>query len=79
MYTEEQLLDIYKEAYFNETGNHLSPQSLDKITFDNYKVTYDSSNDRMEIDIFEFDDNDSFPYPDTVVLVNKSNRGWVLV
>ncbi len=76
MYTREQLLSIYGEAHFNETDHHLTSQELDKITFDGYKVTYDSGTDRMEIDIWEFDDNDSFPYPDTVVLVNKGGKGW---
>ena len=79
MYTEEQLLNIYAAAYFNETGTRLTTRALDKITFDGYKVTYDSGLDRIEIDIWEFDDNDSFPGPDTVVLINQSGKGWRLV
>lgn len=78
MYTHEQLLDIYATAYFNETGHKLTQNALNKIEFDGYIVRYDSFSERLTIDLIEFDDNDSFPYPDTVVLINEKNKGWKL-
>ena len=76
MYTEEQLLNIYATAYFNETGFRLTQNAIDKIEFDEYIVHYDSFNDRLTIDLVEFDDNDSFPYPKSVVLINEKGTGW---
>ena len=78
MYTDEQLLDIYATAYFNETGFRLTQNAINKIEFDGYIVRYDSFSERLTIDLIEFDDNDSFPYPDTVVLINEKNKGWKL-
>ena len=78
MYTDEQLLNIYATAYFNETGFRLTQNAINKIEFDGYIVRYDSFSERLTIDLIEFDDNDSFPYPDTVVLINEKNKGWKL-
>ena len=78
MYTDEQLLDFYATAYFNETGLSLTQNAINKIEFDGYIVHYDSFNETLTIDLLEFDDNDSFPYPDLVVLINEKNKGWKL-
>jgi hypothetical protein len=76
MYTEEQLLNIYATAYYNETGFRLTPQALDRITFDSYTLTYISSKDTYHIAIWDFDDNNTFPFPSTVNLWNKHSEGW---
>jgi hypothetical protein len=78
MYTAEQLTNIYAAAYFNETGTRLTQNQLDRIDFGGYKVTYDSDVDRFEINIFDFDDNDSFPGPDLITLINTRGQGWEL-
>ena len=76
MYTNEQLLNIYSTAYFNEAGLKLTQEALNKIVFDRYLVTYDSFTDRLIIELLEFDDKDTFPYPDTVRLMSEGRKGW---
>jgi hypothetical protein len=76
MYSKEQLLDIYAAAYFNETGFRLTPQSLDRITFDSYQLTYISYVDTYYITINEFDDNDTYEFPSPINLRNKNSNGW---
>lgn len=78
MYTAEQLTNIYAAAYFNETGTRLTNRQKELIEFTNFKVTYESEIDRTTILIFDFDDNDSFPHPDLVTLINTRGQGWEL-
>lgn len=78
MYTDEQLLAIYAAAYFNETGTRLEQHQLDRIDFGDYKVTYESEVDRYTVLIFDFDDNDSFPGPDLITIINSKGQGWEL-
>jgi hypothetical protein len=78
MYTVEQLTNIYAAAYFNETGTRLTERQKEYIEFTSFKLTYESEIDRTTILIFDFDDNDSFPGPDLVTLINTRGQGWEL-
>jgi len=78
MYTEEHLLEFYAEAYCNETGTELTDE-LDRIEFTHYDVEYYSITDEITITLYNFDDNDSFPEPMTVKLVNNEMSGWRIV
>jgi len=76
MYTNEQILNIYAAAYFNENGFRLTPQSLEKITFHSYTLNYTSSRDTFHIAIWDFDDNDTFDFSTTIHLWNVRSSGW---
>ena len=80
MIERERVIEIYAEAYEAETGMPLTSDQLDIIEFEDFRIEYDSRSGRSMLTIFEFTDNDTFPAPDTIVIVkHDKDKCWRLV
>lgn len=80
MVEREKVTEIYAEAYEAETGLYMSRHQFDRIEFEDYKIEYDSRSGKSIVTLFEFTDNDTFPAPDTVVIVKyDKDKCWRLV
>ena len=80
MIERERVIEIYAEAYEAETGKPLTLDQLDNNEFEDFRIEYDSRSGRSMLTIFEFTDNDTFPAPDTVVIVKyDKDKCWRLV
>ena len=78
MYTKKELLLIYASAYFDKTGVTLTNEQLDKITYYGYSFMYNSWSDITKIEIWDFNNQINFPYPNIIILQKEKGKCWVL-